>query len=121
MNKIEEFTKSDVVPAVVEAGLPITSLPAFLTALSAGNVKALQAVPGVSPAAIQAGAVAFKGAWAKTFRIVWLATLAFGLLAVAASFFTSNIDNRLSHDVIRRLEGSKKTEDTEAASKNIEE
>ena len=64
-------------------------------------------MPGISPAILAAGVATFKEAWAKTFKIVWLGTLAFGLLAVIASFFTSDIDDKLSHDVIRRLDGAK--------------
>ncbi|CAK1365717.1 unnamed protein product [Cercospora beticola] len=113
MNKLTEYTASDVVPAVVAAGLPVTSLEAFLTALSTGNTAALQEIPGVTPAAIGAGAAALREAYAKAFKIVWLATLAFGLLAVVASFFTTNIDDRLSHDVIRRLGAKQKVADVE--------
>jgi hypothetical protein len=34
---------------------------------------------------------------------VWLATIAFGGLAVIASFFAADLDQKLSRDVIRRL------------------
>jgi hypothetical protein len=37
--------------------------------------------------------------------IVWLATIAFGGLAVISSFFAADLDDKLSHDVIRRLAG----------------
>lgn len=117
MNKVKEYTVSDVVPALLQAGLPPTSIPDFLTALASGSLPALQAVPEVSPAAIQAGVATFTQAYAKAFKIVWLATLAFGLLAVIASFFTTDIDDKLSHDVVRRLDGSNKTVDEEKLEK----
>ncbi|KAK3672123.1 hypothetical protein LTR78_008094 [Recurvomyces mirabilis] len=113
MNKLKEFTASDVVPAVVQAGVPSASIPGFLAALAQGDIAALQSVPGVTTQAIEVGVATLREAYAKTFKIVWLGTLAFGLLAVAASCFTKDLDEKLSHDVVRRLGINKNIEDAE--------
>ena len=42
-------------------------------------------------------------AYAHAFRITWLATLGFGIPSVIAALFLRNIDDKLSHDVVRRL------------------
>lgn len=94
---------NDAVPAIVAAGLPVTSVKAFLAAAATGKESAFLAVPGISPEIIEAGVVALTQAYAHAFRITWLATLGFGLLAVIAACFSRNLDDKLSHDVIRRL------------------
>lgn len=68
LNKITTYTEADVVPAIVEAGLPITSVPGFLAALQTGSEAALEKVPGVNLQVIQAGIAATTEAYAKTFQ-----------------------------------------------------
>lgn len=106
-NKVTYYTSTIVVPAVLAAGLPLTSLEAFLTALGTGDQKALLAVPGVTPAIIGTGALTFQEAYAKAFKVVYLASIAFGSLAIIAALFAPNLDKRRNaHDVVRRLDGS---------------
>ena len=73
LNKSTDYTTSDVVPALAQAGLPLTSIQAFLTALNTGNLALVEQVPGVTPSIIQAGVASLTEAYAKTFRIgMWL-------------------------------------------------
>jgi hypothetical protein len=119
-NKVQSYTINVVAPSLVQAGLPPTSLEPFLGALAQGNVAVLQTVPGVSPTIIGVGIQTLTDAYAQAFKIgrsfhdlgsneadqsdkVWLATIAFGGLAVIASFFALDLDNKMSRDMIRRL------------------
>jgi hypothetical protein len=68
-NKLSQYTMSDVVPAVIQAGLPPGSVEPFLTALNEANLPAAKQVPGVTASVIQAGISTLTEAWAKTFKI----------------------------------------------------
>lgn len=103
MNRLTHLIKTDVGPALVQAGLPPSSIGPFVLAAETGSVAALQKVPGVTSNIIQVGIGSLTTAYAGAFRITWLATIAFGGLAVIAAIASRDIDDRLSHDVIRRL------------------
>lgn len=103
MNRLTNLIKTDVGPALVQAGLPPASIEPFVLAAETGSVAALQKVPGVTPTIIQVGISTLTSAYAGAFRITWLATIAFGGLAVIAAIASRDIDDKLSHDVIRRL------------------
>ena len=94
---------SGVATALVKAGLPATSVVAFLEAAATGQPSAFLKVPGITPKIIEVGVAALTQAYAHAFRVTWLATLGFGIPCVIAAMFSRNIDAKLSHDVIRRL------------------
>lgn len=102
-NKAAHYVAADVVPALANAGLPPSSIPAFLAAAATGSESAFLKVPGINTKIIEVGVAALEGAYAHAFRITWLATLAFGLLSVLAACFSRNLDDKLTHDVVRRL------------------
>ncbi len=102
-NKVTQNITHDVVPALILAGLPKTSVEPYLAAVSAGDVQALETVPGITKKIIEIGTVAITGAYANAFRITWLATLGFGLLFFVCACGARDIDDKLTHDVIRRL------------------
>ncbi|OAG42658.1 hypothetical protein AYO21_03243 [Fonsecaea monophora] len=111
-NKLTDYTKDMVVPAALNAGLPTTSLTQFLTALASGSASAISAVPGVTPSIIASAVTANKAAYAKAFQMVFYSSIPFGVLAVVAACFGPKIEDRLTHDVIRRLEGAHLTDNT---------
>lgn len=78
-NKVSQNIMNNVVPAIVKAGLPPTSVRPYLTAVEAGDVSALEAVPGVDMKVIEVGTVTIIAAYENAFRVTWLATLGFGL------------------------------------------
>ncbi len=78
-------------------------MEAFLTDLTTGATSALATVPGVTTQIIDVGVVSLTAAYAHAFKITWLATIGFGALSVIAAVFSRDIDDKLSHDVIRRL------------------
>lgn len=92
-------------PALVEAGLPLTSVEPLLQALSSGN-DAIAAVPGVTQRIVEIAVAAMKTAYFKAFKVVYVTSLAFGCCAVIASWWTPRVEDRLTHDVVRRLAAS---------------
>ena len=102
-NKVSQNIINNVVPALVGASLPPTSVEPYLAAVQAGDVSALAAVPGITKKIIEVGTVAVTAAYENAFKITWLATLGFGLLCFICACGARDIDEKLTHDVIRRL------------------
>ena len=114
-NKVSQNITDNVVPALVGAGLPPTSVEPYLTAVEAGDVSALETVSGINKKIIEVGTVAITAAYQNAFKLTWLATLGFGLLCFICACGARDIDQKLTRDVIRRLGvGFGKEKDTSA-------
>ena len=81
-----------VVPAVENAGLPASSVPALFAAMTNGTTAALEKVPGVSAKILGAMATAVQDANSQSFKVVYLSSLAFGGVAIISAFFATNVD-----------------------------
>ena len=110
-NKVASNTDSHVVPALLKAGLPESSVEELLTSLASGSSSAIAAVPGVTSKIIAVAGATLKQAYFEFFKIVFLATIPFGAIALAASLFSKDIDSRLTHNVVRRLDTRGKNTD----------
>jgi hypothetical protein len=95
-NKLTAYIPADVAPAVLGAGLPESSLPAFFVAMANGTATAFDTVPGVTPSVLAALAEGTKSAYTHAFKIVYLSTLAFAGIAIVASLFVKDIDKYLT-------------------------
>jgi hypothetical protein len=95
-NRLKSEIAKNVVPAVVQAGLPTKQVVTFLTGLTADNVSG---VPGITNKIILAGAEAYKIASAKSYSMVYLVTLVFSGLALCFCGFVPNIDNLMTNEV----------------------
>lgn len=102
-NEVKDNTNKHVVPALLKAGLPATSLKPLLTALGAGNAKAAEAVPGVTKQILGVAVTTLKAAYAEAFKVDYLVTIAFGGISSIASFFTPSLEHLYTGDVMRRL------------------
>jgi hypothetical protein len=103
-NKLTKNLPALVAPAATGAGLPASSLPSLFAGITSGNFTA---VPGFNA---QIGTVvgsAVKQAYIESFKIVFLATIPFGVLLIVAAFFVPNMDKYLSGNVARRLQNGK--------------
>lgn len=88
-----------VAPAVVAAGLPTSSVKAFIQALSLGTPAAFSAVKGISPAIIEVGTRAYRVANVDAYRTVFLSSLAFGGLCIILNILIPNVDKLMTSDV----------------------
>jgi hypothetical protein len=70
---------------VLPLGLAPSSLPDFITALTANDKNALQSIPHVTPQIIQAGVGGLLNAYLSSFRYVWVTAAAFALAAAIGS------------------------------------
>lgn len=93
-----------MVPAVVGAGLPSSSIPALFAGMTAGNFTA---VPGITPEIILAAGAGTQKAYLESFRIVFYATIPFGVLLIVFSALSPNFEKYLSMNVAKRLQNLK--------------
>lgn len=108
--RIAQNLPAYVAPAVIQAGLPQTSLPGLFQGLTTGNFTG---VPGITPQILGAAAQQAKAAYASSFRIVFFATIPFGAILIIMSFWVPNLDSYLHTNVARRLQFDSKNNDPE--------
>jgi len=82
-------------PAVEAAGLPASSVTAFIEALSLGSA-ALEKVPGITTQIIEAGAAAFQQTYVHALRVTALSSLSFGILAIIACICCNDIGHKMN-------------------------
>ena len=78
-NRLAATVPAEVPPAVVAAGLPSASVPAFLGGLTTGNFSNVQ---GLTTEIIVVGVRAYKEANAHAYSTVFYTTIAFSGLAI---------------------------------------
>lgn len=92
--------------AALDAGLPKSSLANLLEAITAGTQTAMEAVPGITDKIILAATDATKTAYSQAFSTVFLASIAFGGLAIIASLVSVSMDEELNNVVATKLSGA---------------
>jgi len=92
-----------VPPALVNAGLPATSVADFLAAITAGTPDAFADISGITDAIIAVGLRAYKVANADAYRTVYLSTIAFSALAVLLTWFAPNTEKYMTGQVAATL------------------
>lgn len=103
-NKVATNLPALVTPAATKAGLPTSSLPQLFAGITAGNFTA---VPGITPEIIAAAGAATQQAYIESFKIVFYATIPFGVLLIVFSALSPNFEKYLSMNVAKRLQNMK--------------
>lgn len=98
-NRLAQTIPAKVPPAVIEAGLPESSVAAFIAALQAGSASAFESVAGVTPQIIAVGVRAYQEASSAAFKTVFLTTIAFSGVGIILTLVAPNVDHLLSKDV----------------------
>ncbi|KFY39710.1 hypothetical protein V495_05775 [Pseudogymnoascus sp. VKM F-4514 (FW-929)] len=97
-----------IAAAVLPLGLPMSSLPDFITALNNQNTAALGKIPGVTGQIIGAGLGGLREAYTQGFRFIWVAAGCFTVAAAVASIFlidpVKEFNNRIDHPVEKEEE-----------------
>ncbi|KAK7182304.1 hypothetical protein DPSP01_002393 [Paraphaeosphaeria sporulosa] len=104
-NRLATTIPRGVPPALLAAGLPASSVPFFLSALTLGTPAAWASVPGLSSAIQAAGVRAYQEANAEAYKTVFLSTIGFCAVGIVSSFWTPNVDALLTRDVVVQLGG----------------
>jgi hypothetical protein len=101
-NQLMKYLPRYVVPAATEAGLPATSLKDLFAVITAGSFAK---VPGITPEIEEVVSHAVKHAYSMSFRTVFLCTLPFGAIILVAAMISPNMEDYLTDDVARKLQG----------------
>ncbi|KAL2432918.1 hypothetical protein ABEF95_015775 [Exophiala dermatitidis] len=94
--------------AAVEAGLPKSSVPALLEALSTGT--GFTDVPGINPTILESALDASHWAYAHAYRVAWASIIPFVVLALVAIFFLQGVKELMTEKVEATVEHVKKEE-----------
>jgi hypothetical protein len=78
-NRLAETIPTEVPAAVIDAGLPVSSVPAFLSGFTTGNFSGVE---GLTTQILNAGTRAYKIANASAYSTVFYTTVAFSGIAV---------------------------------------
>jgi hypothetical protein len=97
--RLANYIPSYVAEAALKAGLPKSSLMAFVGALASNDAAALPKIPGVTTSIIGAGVVALKQAFADGLRAVYIIAAAFGALACFACLFLGDLKTTMNYHV----------------------
>jgi hypothetical protein len=81
-NRLTKTVSTEVPAALIAAGLPVSSVPGFLAAITSGLPDAFAKVPGATKSVTAIGLSAYKQANADAYRTVYLSTIAFSGLAI---------------------------------------
>lgn len=104
-NDLESQIESRVVTALVEAGTPLSSLEAVIGALTTGSD--LSVLASIPTTALYAGIAALKESYAHALRLVYLVSIAFGVVGVICAAFSNNVDHLMTKKVdIKLLKGA---------------
>ncbi|EXJ94996.1 hypothetical protein A1O1_00114 [Capronia coronata CBS 617.96] len=98
-SRLDTNIPKQVGAATLQAGLPASSIGAFVTALVANDRAALGAVPGVSSDIVSVGVVALKQAFADSLCVVYIIAAPFGAVACVACFFLGDLRNTMNYRV----------------------
>lgn len=102
--RLKIYMPQYIATAVIKAGLPDASVPAFVDSLANDDKAALSDIAGVTPAIISAGITALKQAYADAIRIVWIIAAPFGIIACVACFFMRDTKKTMNYQVDAPME-----------------
>lgn len=102
--RLKKYIPEYVAKAAVQAGLPKSSVEAFVMALSSDNNAALEGIQGVNPQIITSGVHALKQAYADGFRVVYIIAVPFGVVACVASLFLGDLKKAMNYGVDAPME-----------------
>jgi len=117
-NKLDTYIPRYVGTAATEAGLSSQTLSEILNGFSVGQLT----FPGINSEVISTLYAGYQTAYAKSFRVVYLASISFGICSIIAAAFSPNMAHRFDGQVARRLHGRdiQKKEEAMGQQKSIE-
>lgn len=101
-NKLSQFVEDMVVPAAEDAGIGAASIPALLDGFTTGSFAN---VPGLTPRILKIVTIVYQTAFSKAVQIVYLISIAFGVLAIGGALVSPDPDQMFTTQVARRMHG----------------
>jgi hypothetical protein len=100
-NRLVHYIPTDIGIPLAKAGAAREAIPHIIEALLSGNTTTLK---HLTPEVLTAGSAGLKQAFAHSFRIVYLVTLAFGVTGTICVAFSRNVDDQMTKKVDIKLE-----------------
>lgn len=89
-NQLTSNLGINIATALAKAGLPLAEIAGVAEALATGDSTS-PALASASPAALSAGILALKLTYVHAFRLIYLISIAFGVLGTICAAFTRNV------------------------------
>ena len=105
-NKLAQFVQTMVVPVAEKAGIQADQIPALLEGFSTGSFAD---VKGLTPEILNTVTIAYQTAFSKAVQIVYLISIAFGVLAIGGALISPDPDSKFTTQVSRRMHGKENT------------
>ncbi|KAI1479787.1 trichothecene efflux pump [Daldinia eschscholtzii] len=102
-NKLPEKLTAIAIPAITAAGLPKSSVPVLLQAVTAGTEDALRAVPGMNDNILAVTSTKVSEAYASAYTYPYYTALALGIVSIIAALTLRDFDHHLTDHVSRQL------------------
>lgn len=97
-NQLTNNLGENVGTALAKAGLPLAEIPGVVEALATGDAKS-PALASADPAALAAGVLALKLTYVHAFKVIYLVSIAFGVLGTACALFSKNVGEFMTNKV----------------------
>jgi MFS family permease len=98
-NRLSTTIPHYVVPAAVNAGLPVDSVDSLIIGLQGKGLLTPSAVPGLTPAINATAAAAFRVANSEAYKTVFLVSFAFSGLGMILCWFVTDNDKSMEEYV----------------------
>jgi hypothetical protein len=95
-NTLAPFTPAE------KAGIATDQIPALLDGFTTGSFAGVR---GLTPAILKTVTIAYQTAFSKAVQIVYLISIAFGVLAIGGALLSPNPDSKFNTYVSRRMHG----------------
>jgi hypothetical protein len=95
---------------LIAAGLPPSSIAAFLDAITVGTLEAFSKVVGLTSAIESVGIAAYKVASSHAYQTIFYSTIAFSALGIICSLGAPNVDELMTDKVVVTLHKGKNEE-----------
>lgn len=103
-NRLAQTIPQYVPPAAINAGLPSSSIPQLINALTGTNATAISAVPGAHANILAAAGMAYQHANSQAYKTVFLSTIAFSGLSMIMLYWVPKLDPRKKGYVSRTIQ-----------------
>ncbi len=97
--RLEPNIVNYVAQAVLSAGLPSTSVHAFVEAIVSKDTAALAEIPGLTPPIMASGVAALQHAFADSVRVVFIIAAPSGMLACLLCLFIVDLGDLMDYRV----------------------
>lgn len=98
-NSLSTKIPTYIAEAAAKAGLPSSSIAAFVGAVAGRDELALSNIPGVSPSIIQQGFSALEHAYADSLRLIYIIAAPFGIVACLLCLFLGDLNKTMTYRV----------------------